>query len=103
MIPCSVCTSESADRDEVLLRFREQKNAVIFATTVLERGVTVERADICVFHAENRVFDTASLIQMAGRAGRSFRYPEGDVLFLCAGRSQAAEECERIIRRANAS
>ena len=101
MIPCDVCTGESTDRDGTIARFRQKKNGIIFSTTVLERGVTIERADICVFRAENPVFDESSLIQMAGRAGRSFSFPEGDVLFLCTERSLVCEQCRERIQEAN--
>ena len=101
IIPCEVCTGESTDRDEIIQRFRTKKNGIIFSTTVLERGVTVERADICVFRADHDVFDESALIQMAGRAGRSFTFPHGDVLFLCTERSRICEQCLERIQEAN--
>ena len=101
IIPCDVCTGESDDRDAIIAAFRQKKNGIIFSTTVLERGVTIERADICVFCAENPVFDESALIQMAGRAGRSFSFPQGDVLFLCTERSRVCEQCLARIREAN--
>ncbi len=101
IIPCEVCTGESTDRDEIIQRFRTKKNGIIFSTTVLERGVTVERADICVFRADHGVFDGSALIQMAGRAGRSFSFPHGDVLFLCTERSRICEQCLERIQEAN--
>ncbi|MBQ2689121.1 MAG: hypothetical protein IJG05_03485, partial [Solobacterium sp.] len=101
IIPCEVCTGESTDRDEIIQRFRTKKNGIIFSTTVLERGVTVERADICVFRADHDVFDESALIQMAGRAGRSFTFPHGDVLFLCTERSRICEQCLQRIQEAN--
>ena len=99
--PCSCCTSKTENRDEVIENFRKRKNGVIVATTVLERGVTIPGADICVFHADHGVFDEASLIQMAGRAGRSFSSPDGSVLFLLMKRSRTAEECRSRIKEAN--
>ena len=101
-VHCSVCTSKTENRDGVIEAFRKEKAGVIVATTVLERGVTVPGADICVFHADHGVFDEASLIQMAGRAGRSFEHPEGRVLFLELKRSRPAEACRNTIKEANA-
>jgi len=40
---------------------------------------------------------------MAGRAGRTFQYPQGDVLFLCKERSSLVETCIREIKEANES
>lgn len=98
---CSVCTSKTADRDDVIEKFREKKNGIIIATTVLERGVTVPGADICVYAADSGVFSEASLIQMAGRAGRSFQYPDGDVLFLCRQKSSLVLQCKKTIEEDN--
>lgn len=99
---CDVLTSRSENRDEVIAEFRKKKAGVIVSTTVLERGVTIPGADICVFHAESDVFSEASLIQMAGRAGRSFAYPDGDVLFLCTEKRKHVYDCVKTIREANA-
>lgn len=99
---CFVCTSKTENRDRVIEAFRKQKAGVIVATTVLERGVTIPGADICVFHADHGVFDEASLVQMAGRAGRSFQAPEGRVLFLETKKGRPADQCRKTIREANA-
>ena len=98
---CAVCTGRSEDRDAVMEEFRKKEAGLIAATTVLERGITVAGCDICVWNADHAVFDEASLIQMAGRAGRSFEHPEGDVLFLCRSRSETAEACARKLREDN--
>ena len=100
---CDVCTSKTKNRDEVILAFRQKPHSVIVATTVLERGVTVPHADICVYQADHGIFDEAGLIQMAGRAGRSFEDPYGDVLFLCMERSELCWKCRENLEEANAS
>ena len=98
---CYVCTSESEDRDEIIYHFKQNPIGVMIATTVLERGVTIPEADICVWHANHSVFDEAGLIQMAGRAGRSFTSPEGDVLFLCSEKTELVQLCKNKIEQAN--
>ena len=100
---CAVCTSKTTNRDAVIASFRKKRHGIIVATTVLERGVTIPRADICVYQADHGIFDEAGLIQMAGRAGRSFEDPYGDVLFLCQERSALCEQCRRNLQEANAS
>ena len=102
-LPCSVCTSKTEDRDQVIADFRKEENGIIIATTVLERGVTIPHADVCVFNADSRIFDEAGLIQMAGRAGRDFNDPYGKVLFLCSEKSDLCFHCVRTIEEANAS
>lgn len=100
---CYVCTSKSEDRDVVIRNFRNEKNGVMVATTVLERGVTIPHCDVCVLEAEHDVFDEAGLVQMAGRAGRDFEDPYGDVLFLCNEKSKKVDDCIQSILEANAS
>jgi competence protein ComFA len=100
---CAVCTSKTEERDAVISSFRSKEHSVIVATTVLERGVTIPRADICVYEADHSIFDEAGLIQMAGRAGRSFEDPYGDVLFLCSEKSELCEKCVQSLQEANAS
>ena len=98
---CYVCTSESENRDTIIHEFKQETNGIMIATTVLERGVTIPKADICVWHANHSVFDEAGLIQMAGRAGRSFTSPEGDVLFLCSEKTELVQLCKEKIEQAN--
>lgn len=98
---CTYVTSKEEDRDVIIEKFRQKKSGVIVATTVLERGVTIPDADVCVYHADNTAFDEAALIQMAGRAGRNFLNPYGDVLFLCKVKSDLCEKCREEIERAN--
>lgn len=102
-VPCEVCTSKTEKRDETIASFRKTKNGIIVATTVLERGVTIPHADICVYQADHGIFDEAGLVQMAGRAGRLFEDPYGDVLFLCTERSELCERCRKDLLEANAS
>lgn len=101
-LPCRCVTSKQENRDAVIAAFRKEKAGVLVATTVMERGVTVPGCDICVFHADHGVFDEASLIQMAGRAGRTFEQPDGDVLFLQTKRSVLTDQCRQEILEVNA-
>lgn len=98
-----VLTSKTEKRDDEIARYRKQRHGIVVTTTVLERGVTVPGIDVCVFEAGHRVFDEAALIQMAGRAGRSFQFPTGSVLFLTRKRSALAEQCIKEIEEANRS
>lgn len=89
--------------DERIRAFKSGELRFLICTTVLERGVTFSGIDVCVMHADHRVFTHASLIQIAGRVGRSFSDPEGEVLFLCSQNSRNIEACLRDIQLANAS
>lgn len=102
-MPAYVCTSKTENRDEVIEKFRVEGNGIMVSTTVLERGVTFPHTDVCVLNANSGVFDEASLIQMAGRAGRDFQDPTGNVLFLCNEMSEVVKKCILSIRKANES
>ena len=73
--------SKRIDNSEVIEDFRNGKYQYLVTTAVLERGVTVKDLQVIVFHADNSIYDTASLIQIAGRAGRRKEAPEGEVIF----------------------
>lgn len=88
-------------REEKVKAFREKQYAVMVTTTILERGVTIPRSDVVVIGAEAPVFDEASLVQIAGRVGRSADAPAGEVLFLQADRAAAPQAAVRQISRMN--
>ena len=75
---------------------------ILVSTTVLERGVTLPFLDVVVFAADAEwVWDAASLVQMAGRVGRSAADPQGSVYFLAARTTPAMREAILCIERLN--
>ncbi|MFD2369400.1 helicase-related protein [Brevibacillus sp. GCM10020057] len=88
-------------REEKVRAFRERRCRLMVTTTILERGVTILRSDVVVIGAEAPVFDEASLVQIAGRVGRSADDPTGTVLFLQADRAAAPRAAVRQISRMN--
>ena len=99
---CYTVTSHTENRDEIISAFKQYGKGVLVCTTVMERGMTIPGVQVCVFQADSRIFDEAALVQMAGRAGRVFDIPDGDVLFLCRKRSTTAEQCAVMLKEANA-
>ena len=95
-----ICTSKELEKDIQINNFIE-KGGVMVATTVLERGVTFKDVDVCVYGCDNEVFDEASLVQMAGRAGRNFENPIGDVVFIASRKKKMVDECVRGISKCN--
>ncbi|MBN2849489.1 MAG: DEAD/DEAH box helicase family protein [Erysipelotrichaceae bacterium] len=94
-------SAKSKDLQEKIDEFANNEDGVLICTTVLERGVTFENAQVCVVMAQHPVFNEASLVQIAGRAGRSPRYPKGEVLFLCGYKSRSCLNCMNILLRSN--
>ena len=70
--------SHSENRDEIIKKFRVKKYRYLVTTAVLERGVTVKDLQVIVYHADHPIYDSYSLIQIAGRAGRKKEAPEGE-------------------------
>ncbi|MDY5252883.1 MAG: helicase-related protein [Erysipelotrichaceae bacterium] len=101
--PCDYVNSKSLDLDHKITRFRQKETKLLIATTILERGVTIENVNVCIFLADHNVFDEASLIQMSGRVGKSFKYPKGACLFLCAKQSEEVDACIQKCQKANAN
>ncbi|QJD88252.1 DEAD/DEAH box helicase [Cohnella herbarum] len=81
--PLAISGTSSKDevRTEKVVSFREHAIQLLVTTTILERGVTIPKSDVYILDAHNRLFDAASLVQMAGRAGRSAADPYGGVFF----------------------
>lgn len=59
------------------------------------------RSDVFILDADDRLFDTSSLVQMAGRAGRSKDDPHGRVVYAAAQWTRAQRGAVRQIRRMN--
>ncbi|MNO38676.1 Transcription-repair-coupling factor [compost metagenome] len=74
-------SSKDPSRADKVTAFRSRVISLLVTTTILERGVTVPRSDVFILDADSDLFDEASLVQMAGRAGRSKDDPAGRVVF----------------------
>lgn len=80
-------SSQDPDRADKVTRFRSAATRLLVTTTILERGVTIPRSDVFILDADGQLFDEASLVQMAGRAGRSADDPAGRVYFVAIART----------------
>lgn len=93
--------SKSNDREDLIEDFREKKMMYLVTTAVLERGITVKDLQVIVFKADHPIYDDASLIQIAGRAGRKKDAPEGEVIFIAERKTIHMEKAIREINAAN--
>lgn len=98
---CCMCTSRSENRDAIISDYQRKKDGLMVTTTIMERGITIPDVQVCVLFAEHPVFDLASLIQMSGRVGRTFAFPQGSVLFLCHERSEKVDQCIKLVQMVN--
>jgi late competence protein required for DNA uptake (superfamily II DNA/RNA helicase) len=88
-------------RTDKVLQFRQLQLRIIVTTTILERGVTVPKSDVFVLEADSPLFQSTTLIQMAGRAGRRADDPYGYVTFCSTEWTRSQREAVRDIRRMN--
>ncbi|MHB1127704.1 MAG: DEAD/DEAH box helicase family protein [Bacillota bacterium] len=94
--------SRDPERDSKCQRFGRGEFPVFVTTTILERGITISRANVIVLFAESeKIFDAGALIQMAGRSGRSEEYPEGRVWFVGVRTTPAMHDAVGKIKSMN--
>ena len=99
-----VASIHAADeaREEKRLMFVRGELDLLVTTTLLERGLTLGNLDVCVLQADHEaVFDTACLVQIAGRAGRRAEDPRGRVFFVAPRISSPMKAARAMIVAAN--
>ncbi len=94
-------SSKDADRGEKVLAFRAREIRLLITTTILERGVTIPQSDVFILDADSPVFDSAAMVQMAGRAGRSAQDPNGFVYFYSKEKTRSQAEAIQQIKSMN--
>ena len=85
--------SKSENSEAIIADFEDNKMNLLICTTILERGVTFSNVHICVLYADHPVYTKASLIQIAGRVGRTPAYPSGSGIFLTRCKSRKVDLC----------
>ena len=96
-------TVYSADPERLtkVQQMRNRQVQYLITTTILERGVTFPGIDVIVLGADDDVFSTAALVQIAGRVGRSKERPTGLVWFICQSHGRRVKQAQRQIRMVN--
>ena len=94
-------SSKEEERSLIIERFKKGYYSYLVTTSILERGVTVENLQVIVFSADNKIYDSASLIQIAGRAGRKINSPYGKVIFIGEEFNSEIEKCISEISKYN--
>ena len=94
-------SSKRVKRSEIIELFKKGKYRYLITTAVLERGVTIRDLQVIVFGSDNQIYDSAALIQIAGRAGRKADAPKGEVLFLANQESEGMKDAINEIKYCN--
>ena len=93
--------SKRKDNNLLIDEFRKKKYMYLVTTAVLERGVTIKDLQVIVFHADHNIYDSASLIQISGRAGRKKDAPEGEVIFYAERNNESIQDAINDINANN--
>lgn len=81
LFSCTYVYANYDKRNKNINDFKMKKYKFIFATSVLERGVTIKNINVVILNF-GKIFDEANLIQMLGRVGRSIDNPYGQAYIL---------------------
>ena len=79
---CTYVTADLPERDEHIRMFREREVEHIFATSVLERGITIRGVEVVIYNVKGGVFSSSSMVQMLGRVGRGIEDTGGNCYIL---------------------
>lgn len=88
-------------RIDKVLQMRKEQYQLLVTTTILERGVTFAKLNVIVLGADERVFKPESLVQIAGRAGRNWQRPTGEVIFVCSMLDRSSKKAVKQIKFLN--
>lgn len=89
------------DRQAKVAKFRGQEVDILLTTTILERGVTFKHVQVIVIAADDPIYNTPSLVQIAGRVGRSADDRDGLVMFCYRKYTRSIREAMKQIRMMN--
>jgi competence protein ComFA len=99
-IPGEIVHSKSVNREDAKSRLLGDQIQFIVTSTIFERGITIPNLDVMVLFADNeRIFDSQTLIQISGRAGRMGEV--GRVFFVAKTESRSMKEAIQIIKGMN--
>lgn len=89
------------DRLDKVQNFREQKLQLLVTTTILERGVTFKHVWVIIVAADDQIYTSSSLVQIAGRVGRAADDQDGLVLFCYRKYTQNIKSALQQIKEMN--
>ena len=93
--------SKCKDRSKKINSFKKGELDFLVTTAVLERGVTFKDLQVIIYDADNELYNSQTLIQIAGRVGRKIDAPEGEVIFLVNKTTSEINEAISTIKSKN--
>lgn len=99
----AIVHASDPERLEKVQKMRDGDYDFLVTTSILERGVTFPEIDVYVLGADDPVFSSSALVQIAGRAGRAQSRPTGRVVFWincnCRQVNQAISQVKYLNRK----
>ena len=93
--------SKCKERKKIIDDFRDGKYKFLVTTAVLERGVTLKNLQVIVFDSDSNLYEKSTLIQIAGRVGRTKDAPSGEVIFMGKRKTKDMVAAIKEIERCN--
>ena len=93
--------SRNPNREIIIESFKNGKYMYLITTAVLERGVTIKNLQVIIYEADHRIYDEQALVQIAGRVGRKYDAPEGEVIFLVTKETKDIRSAINSIKKRN--
>lgn len=93
--------SKIVDNSLIINDFKKGKYKYLVTTTVLERGVTIKGLQVIIYGADHSIYDSGSLIQIAGRVGRKKEESDGKVIFIVTKSNNEIKEAINDIEAKN--
>ena len=93
----NIVHSKVTNRTEIISDFRKGKYKYLVTTAVLERGVTIKDLQVIIFDSDHELYNEQNLVQIAGRVGRKYDAPEGEVIFLASKKTDSMQKAKETI------
>ncbi|MCE5034003.1 DEAD/DEAH box helicase family protein [Staphylococcus cohnii] len=91
--------SNDVFRFDKVKRLRDGEHAIVFTTTILERGFTMAKLDVVIINSHQ--FETSAIIQISGRVGRKAEAPTGSVFCMHEGITLSMLQAQYQIKKMN--
>lgn len=94
-------SSIEPNRHQIIQQFKQGESKILITTTLLERGVTIKGLDVAVIKANHAVFDRDTLVQIAGRVGRHFDEPSGEIVLFAERNTKEITAAKKYVKMMN--
>ena len=101
LISCIYVYANLDNRNNNINDFRNKKYQFIFATSVLERGITIENINVIILDYIKDIFKLNNLVQMLGRVGRSISNPYGSTYIFVSRYNPEIRKTINYLKEAN--